>query len=50
MIAVTDTSPILYLLLIGEVDLLPKVFGEVLAPSAVMDELGHPSAPAPIAE
>lgn len=50
MIAVTDTSPILYLLLIDEVDLLPALFGKLLAPSAVMDELRHPSAPAPVAE
>jgi predicted nucleic acid-binding protein len=29
MIAVADTSPICYLILIGEIDLLPKIFGEV---------------------
>lgn len=50
MIAVTDTSPILYLLLIGEIDLLPKLFGELLAPPTVIDELRHPSSPAPVAE
>jgi len=31
MIAVADTSPICYLILIGEIDLLPKLFSQVLA-------------------
>jgi predicted nucleic acid-binding protein len=30
MIAVADTSPICYLILIGEIDLLPKLFSRVL--------------------
>ena len=48
MIAVADTSPICYLILIGEVELLPKLFNEVLAPQAVVNELLHPDAPEPV--
>jgi predicted nucleic acid-binding protein len=45
MIAVSDTSPICYLILIGEVDILPKVFDQVLVPRAVLAELCHQDAP-----
>ncbi len=45
MIAVADTSPICYLILIGEIDLLPKLFDEVLLPHAVLAELLHEDAP-----
>jgi predicted nucleic acid-binding protein len=48
MIAVADTSPICYLILIGEIDLLPKIFGEVLVPQAVLAELLHEDAPATV--
>ena len=45
MIAVADASPLCYLVLIGEIDLLPKLFGQVLVPYAVIAELLHPDAP-----
>jgi len=45
MIAVADTSPICYLILIGEIDLLPKLFSQVLVPEAVLAELLHKDAP-----
>ena len=45
MIAVADTSPLCYLILIGEIELLPKLFNQVLAPRAVIDELRHADAP-----
>src|ERR1035441_8602413 len=48
MIAVADTSPICYLILIGEIDLLPKLFSQVLAPQAVLAELLHEDAPAAV--
>ena len=48
MIAVADTSPICYLILIGEIDLLPKIFSQVLAPEAVLAELLHEDAPAAV--
>ena len=42
MIVVADTSPLNYLLLIDEIDLLPAIFGQVLLPQAVFQELQHP--------
>ncbi len=42
MIVVADTSPLNYLLLIDEIDLLPAIFGRVLLPQAVFQELQHP--------
>jgi predicted nucleic acid-binding protein len=42
MIVVADTSPLNYLLLIDEIDLLPAIFGQVLLPHAVFQELQHP--------
>jgi predicted nucleic acid-binding protein len=45
MIAVADTSPICYLILIGEIDLLPRLFNQVLMPQAVLAELLHEDAP-----
>ena len=48
MIAVADTSPICYLIPIGEIDLLPKLFSQVLAPQAVLAELLHEDAPATV--
>jgi len=45
LLVVADTSPVRYLVQIGEIDLLPLLFGKVTLPSAVADELRHPSAP-----
>jgi len=42
MIVVADTSPLNYLVLIEEIDLLPTLFGTVLIPQAVFQELQHP--------
>jgi len=42
MIVVADTSPLNYLLLIDEIDLLPALFGQVILPHAVFQELQHP--------
>ena len=36
MTAVADASPLCYLVLIGEIELLPKVFDQVVAPQAVL--------------
>jgi predicted nucleic acid-binding protein len=46
MIVVADTSPIHYLVQLGEADLLPALYGRVLLPSAVAEELRHPKAAA----
>lgn len=48
MMVVSDTSALSYLVLIKEIDLLPRLFGRVLIPPAVCDELQDPQAPAPI--
>lgn len=39
MIVVADTSPINYLLLIGQIDLLPQLYQQVLIPQSVQREL-----------
>ncbi len=38
-LVVADTSPIFYLLSIGHIDLLPRLFGKVIVPDAVHKEL-----------
>lgn len=45
MIVVSDTSPLCYLVLIDEAELLPKLFRQVVLPEAVVDELRHEDAP-----
>jgi predicted nucleic acid-binding protein len=44
-LVIADTSPINYLLLIRHIDILPALFGRVILPAAVWDELKHPKAP-----
>jgi len=45
MIVVADASPINYLILIGEIELLPRLYGSVLIPQRVHVELLRPRAP-----
>jgi predicted nucleic acid-binding protein len=45
MIVVADTSPINYLILIGEIEIFAKMYGTVVIPRAVREELLRPSAP-----
>ena len=47
MIVVSDTSPLTALLTVSEADILPQLFGEVVIPAAVQDELrrGHSHLP-----
>jgi predicted nucleic acid-binding protein len=45
MIVVADTSPINYLLLIGQIDLLPRLFQQIIIPDKVRDEMLDPEAP-----
>ena len=40
MIVVSDTSPICYLLLIDQINLLPRLYTQVIIPQAVCEELG----------
>lgn len=48
MIVIADTSPINYLILIEHIDILPKLYGKVILPDAVREELLRPRAPSPV--
>jgi predicted nucleic acid-binding protein len=48
MIVVSDTSPLNYLVLVEAVQFLPDLFGQVVAPPAVLAELQHSRTPAKI--
>jgi predicted nucleic acid-binding protein len=48
MLVVSDTSPVNYLVLIDEIALLPKIYGRIFLPQAVLEELSHTRAPAPV--
>lgn len=45
MIIVSDTTPINYLVLIGEAEILKHLFGQVIIPQAVYDEFHNPGTP-----
>ncbi|NEP86472.1 MAG: DUF3368 domain-containing protein [Okeania sp. SIO2C2] len=45
MMVVSDTSPICYLLLIDEIKLLPQLYGQVLIPRIVQQELSDERSP-----
>jgi predicted nucleic acid-binding protein len=45
MIVVADTTPLNYLILIEQIQLLPQLYGQVLAPPAVFAELSDPRSP-----
>lgn len=46
MIVIADTSPLNYLVLIGEAEILQRLYGRVVIPEAVLRELEHREAPA----
>ena len=48
MIVVADTSPLNYLVLLGHIDILAKIYAEVLVPRSVLDELHDSDAPAEV--
>jgi predicted nucleic acid-binding protein len=48
MIVVADTSPLNYLILIARVDVLEVLYGRILIPHAVHDEMLSPKAPASV--
>ena len=50
MIVIADTSPLNYLILIGEAEMLRRLYGRVVIPAAVLRELQNPQAPATVAE
>jgi predicted nucleic acid-binding protein len=45
MIIIADTTPIHYLVLIGEVEVLKELFGSIIIPQAVFDELRRDRTP-----
>ena len=45
MVVVADTTPVNYLILIGEIDVLASLYGRVVVPGAVYEELQNPLAP-----
>lgn len=45
---VADTSPLVYLILIGNIEILPHLFQSVFVPDSVHTELCHALAPAPV--
>jgi predicted nucleic acid-binding protein len=45
---VSDTSPLNYLVLIGETEILPRLYGEIWIPEQVLFELTHDGAPAEV--
>lgn len=47
-LVVADTGPLNYLVLIGESEILPKLFEKVFVPERVHVELRHPVAPRPV--
>jgi predicted nucleic acid-binding protein len=47
-LVVADTGPLNYLVLIEAIDVLPRLFEQILVPAAVYDELAHADAPAPV--
>jgi len=48
MIVVCDASPLHYLILVGYVEVLPKLFDRVITPPAVIFELSRPRTPEPV--
>lgn len=50
MIVVSDTGPFHYLLLLGEVDILPTLYGAVVIPETVRQEMQHEGTPSIVQE
>jgi predicted nucleic acid-binding protein len=48
MIIIADTTPLNYLCIIGEQDILHKLFGQIIIPQAVYDELQADETPASV--
>lgn len=45
MLVVSDTTPLNYLILIGAQDVLPALYGSILVPTQVIEELTRPKTP-----
>lgn len=46
MRVVADTGPLHYLVLIGQIDVLPRLFPDIVIPDEVRGELDRPATPA----
>jgi predicted nucleic acid-binding protein len=46
MLVIADASPLHYLILLESIDILPVLFGRIVIPRAVAEELQHPRTPA----
>jgi len=47
-VVVSDTTPLNYLVLIEAIDVLPRLYGRVLIPAVVWDEIAQPETPEPV--
>ncbi len=45
MLVIADASPIHYLLLIDQIDILPALYGRITVPDVVVSELNQPQTP-----
>jgi len=50
MVVVSDATPLHYLILIDEIDLLRKLYGAIVIPNAVVGELSRPQTPTKVRE
>jgi predicted nucleic acid-binding protein len=50
VVVVADTSPLNYLILIEAIDLLPRLYGKIIIPTEVLDELMNDGAPNQVSE
>jgi predicted nucleic acid-binding protein len=48
MIVICDTSPILYLILINQIELLPRLYDQIIIPDIVAEEMHAIGAPSPL--
>jgi predicted nucleic acid-binding protein len=48
VIVIADTSPLNYLVLIGEIEVIPRLYQTVVIPAEVLNELRSPKTPAPV--
>src|SRR5712671_3181237 len=48
MTVVSDTTPLNYLILISQIDLLPRLYGQVIVPTTIAIELQHLREPAAV--
>ena len=49
-VVVSDTTPLHYLILVGQETILEQLYGKVFIPSAVLMELSHASAPVQVSK